>query len=122
MSDQSDSNQSSRSEHRLYIGVTPSDTDLARARSLKDDACPRRYCWWWRGLSFEWEIAPSNGCMFLTAPKPKYSKGSKTPCCRSDVHSHMDHYEPREPDIIEDGMEVEAERWLEAAKLRWQQE
>lgn len=34
----------------------------------------------------------------------------------------MDHYEPREPDIIEDGMEVEAERWLEAAKLRWQQE
>jgi hypothetical protein len=46
----------------------------------------------------------------LTAKKPERWKGSEFPCSRSHDRSEWDHFEPREPHAMEDGIEVS--KWI----------
>ena len=82
----------------------PSANDIAQAAELPLHACPRRYCWWWRSLKFEWAVPTGQGCEITQrAPKVPGWKNSDKPCCRTDLASETDHFEPREPHLIEDG-------------------
>jgi hypothetical protein len=98
-----------RTKGRLFNAITPSPEDLARAASIPAQECPRRYCWWWRSLSFDWELTPSEGCTFSTSPKPPGMTNADVSCRRCDSSSAVDHYEPREPHILKDGFAVP--RW-----------
>ena len=89
---------------RIHTPIKPGADDIARARSLPDGACPRRYCWWWHTLSFDWEIPVAEGCTFLTSEKPPGWPNASAPCKRSEPDSSADHFEPREPHLIEDGV------------------
>jgi hypothetical protein len=95
---------------RLFKVVKPTENDLRLAAEIPADACPRRYCWWWTSLGFEWELAPIEGCTFLKTRRPSHWKFANVPCCRSDPSSHVDHFEPRGPHIEED--RIDASRWL----------
>jgi len=90
------------------IEITPDD--LSRAASIPADACPRRYCWWWVSLSFDWQLTASEGCTFLKVKKLPGWQYADLPCCRSDAASPIDHFEPRDPQIEVDG--VDASQWL----------
>lgn len=95
--------ESSRSA-RGSTPYRPTSVDIERAKLLPASACPRRYCWWWRSLQFEWDIAPIAGCTFSDSGKPAdWSEGDE-PCVRSHPTSKSDHFEPREPHMIEDGL------------------
>lgn len=109
MSEKDDRPASAWTKGRLFLVTTPSPDDLVRAASIPADQCPRRYCWWWQSLGFDWEVAPSEGCTFLTAPKPPDMANATVPCCRCDPPSTVDQYEPREPHLLEDGFAVP--RW-----------
>lgn len=75
---------------KIYLPVTPTPEDLERARQLPDTACPRRYCWFWHSLSFDWDTPEPQGCTL-------------TNCRRATGNQHhVDYYEPREPHILED--------------------
>ncbi len=89
---------------KVFTPIGPSDADLARARALPQGACPRRYCWWWHSLSFDWDMAVRDGCTFMTSEKPPGYPVPDCPCKRVDKSSNIDHFEPREPHLIEDGM------------------
>ena len=88
---------------RYFRSVTPSSGDIARAEELQLTECPRRYCWWWMSLSFDWDHTPAEGCQYAEAPKRPHWQFTDVPCCRSDVTSGVDHYEPREPHLEADG-------------------
>lgn len=81
------------------------EQDLERARrTLKPTDCPRRYCWYWRTLSFEFDIPIIVGCEL----KDKYPwaahPDSPLECSRVDGRRELpDYYEPREPHLREDG-------------------
>ena len=66
--------------------------------------------------SFDWDVSLSVGCTFLTSPKPPGMANTDTPCCRCDAASTVDHYEPREPHLLEDGFAVP--RWYSADHRR----
>ena len=106
MSETNDQTPFRASRGRLFVVTTPSADDLVRAASIPVNQCPRRYCWWWRSLSFDWEVTPSLGCTFLTSPKPGGMANADVPCCRCDDASTVDHYEPREPHLLDDGFAV----------------
>src|SRR5262245_24412266 len=96
--DQGGENQSNRNHLSLdERGVT--ETDLALAAQIPASGCPRRYCWWWVSALFEWNLSPSEGCTLLQAKKPPRFKYGNIPCCRSELSSPIDHFEPREPFI-----------------------
>jgi hypothetical protein len=99
----------SRTKGRLFLVTTPSPEDLIRAAKIPAHCCPRRYCWWWRTLSFDWDLMPSEGCTFVTSPKPPRMINADFPCCRCASSSTVDHYEPREPHLLQDGFAVP--RW-----------
>ena len=107
---------SQRSRGRLFLAVTPSSEDLTKAANIPADQCPRRYCWWWRTLSFDWEMIPLQGCMFFTCDKPPGFNNANLPCRRCDPSSAVDHFEPREPHLLEDGFAVV--RWYSDAQRR----
>jgi hypothetical protein len=86
--------------------LIPSAEDLERSRSIPRTECPRRYCWWWHSLSFDWDIEVSQGCTFLQSKKPPGWKHPEAPCKRSATESQIDQYEPREPHLEEDGFEI----------------
>lgn len=109
MSESNDHPPTAQTKGRLFVATTPSADDLERAANIPVDQCPRRYCWWWRSLSFEWEVMPSDGCTFLTSPKPAGMSNAEVPCCRCESSSTVDHYESREPHLLEDGFAVP--RW-----------
>lgn len=88
---------------RLLESVTPTEQDLLRARALPLTACPRRYCWWWQSLGFDWDTPVADGCRLRESPKPAGFRFADVPCCRLDPASAVDHYEPREPHLEEDG-------------------
>ena len=88
---------------RVFEVITPSPGDITRANELPLTACPRRYCWWWQSLSFDWEIPANEGCTYLNVPKPSHWLDTDKPCCRCDTSSQVDHYEPREPHLEHDG-------------------
>jgi hypothetical protein len=110
MSD-SESQRSARSKVRVAL---PTAADIERAKSLPADACPRRYCFWWGPMLFEWDLSPQDGCTFLHRGKPPGWLLPNTPCCRSDSSSPIDHYEINDPAIESDG--IDASRWEEACE------
>ena len=107
---------SSRRSQCVFSVYKATAQDLARVKGLSPDACPRRYCWWWHSLAFDWHVEPAEGCTFLTSEKPPGIAGSDSPCKRSAPESSaFDHYEPREPCLADDG--VDGGLWL-----RWSTE
>ena len=91
---------------RAFECTTPSAKDIVRASELPLlTACPRRYCWWWKTLAFDWETPVIEGCTYLNETKPLHWVGMDKPCCRSDANSNIDHYEPREPHLEADGFD-----------------
>ena len=88
----------------LSAGSAPPE-DIERAKGIGHTECPRRYCWWWRSLSFEWNLPVKNGCTFLEVRKPPDWPNGDLPCRRCNSSSVADHYEPREPHLMEDGFE-----------------
>jgi len=75
--------------------------DLEKAKQLPRSACPRRHCWWWHSLSFDWDLTPAQGCTYLQSEKPPTFMNQQVPCRRADPSSIVDHYEARDP--AEDG-------------------
>jgi hypothetical protein len=110
MSKKDEQEQRTRTKGRLLVEVTPSPEDLRRADTIPATACPRRYCWWWRSLAFDWELTPRAGCTFFASPKPPGLPQQEVPCRRCDATARVDHYEPREPHLLKDGFAVS--RWL----------
>ena len=98
-----------RTKGRLFAVVKPSPEDFVRAAKIPTHECPRRYCWWWRSLSFDWELTPLQGCTFLASPKSPNLKNVDVPCCRCEPSSTVDHYESREPHLLKDGFPIP--RW-----------
>lgn len=96
---------------RVFRVYTPPEEDLNRARELAAGACPRRYCWWWHTLAFDWEMPVEKGCTFVRSQKPPGWLNPDMPCCRCAPSSDADQYEPREPHLIEDG--IDGTPWLE---------
>jgi hypothetical protein len=90
---------------RILAIHTPSPEDIERAKQIDRRECPRRYCWWWRSLAFDWDLSVEEGCRFLKAQKPPGWIHEDLPCRRCDPASIADHYEPREPHLLEDGFE-----------------
>jgi hypothetical protein len=91
---------------RIFECVTPSAADVARAAELPVlTACPRRYCWWWQSLGFDWDTPVATGCRLSESPKPPGFRFAEVPCCRLDPASGVDHYEPREPHLEADGFD-----------------
>ena len=88
---------------RLFEVATPTADDLARAGELALSVCPRRYCWWWQSLSFDWDTPLAVGCRLKESAKPLGFRFPDVPCCRLDPTSGIDQHEPREPHLVEDG-------------------
>lgn len=116
MSEDNGQTPGGRSRGRVFLAVTPSPEDLTKAANIPVDQCPRRYCWWWRSLAFDWEQTPLQGCTFLASDKPPNFTGGDVPCRRCDPSSAVDRYEPREPHLLEDGFAVT--RWYSDAQRR----
>jgi hypothetical protein len=93
--------------------VNPSPAEVERARSqLSRQSCPRRYCWYWHTLSFDWHLKPEEGCEVGSRHIHRLvlegKQGQAVPewqqCCRATGNpQHADYYEPREPVLREDG-------------------
>jgi hypothetical protein len=88
---------------RVFVAVIPTAEDLARARALPRSACPRRYCWWWQSLAFDWNTPVAAGCRLRESAKPPGFRSPDVACCRLEPASGVDQYEPREPHLEEDG-------------------
>jgi hypothetical protein len=87
---------------RLFVPYQPTEEDLKWAAAIPRDQCPRRYCWYWHSLRFDWQVSITDGCQWLTASPPN-SIGRECACVRADPESILDHYESREPHLKEDG-------------------
>ena len=98
---------------RIHLSVTPTPAELEEARRrLTRRACPRRYCWYWHTLAFDWELSPEEGCeaaeRHIHRLLLKRQSGKPVPAwqqCRraSGNEQHADYYEPREPHLEADG-------------------
>lgn len=99
------------------VEVTPGDLERASLLSAAD--CPRRYCWWWRSLGFEWETSPAEGCVWLLSDKPEHWHFKDIPCCRCDSTSKIDQFEPRNRNIEIDG--IDASKWMELRRMNHEQ-
>src|SRR5262249_20861180 len=106
-----DVSKARRTRPRIIQEVASTESDIRKANVIPAGGCPRRYCWWWTSLSFEWNLTPQEGCTFLECPKPPGFRFSDIPCCRSEPSSRIDHFEPREPHIRRDG--IDPSRWLQ---------
>lgn len=82
--------------------LPPTPDDLARARALPTTACPRRFCWWWHSLTFDWKMSVAEGCTWLES-EMAIETNDFTPCSRCETSAPRDHYEPREPHLMQDG-------------------
>lgn len=92
------------------VGRKPTPEDIAHAKLIPQDQCPRRYCWWWRTLGFDWQRTIAEGCEFIedrdNGRIPENWRLPQYPCRRCDPSSPADHYEPREPHLMEDGFNM----------------
>lgn len=100
-----------RSEGRIFDSFEPTCVDITFAESIPANECPRRYCWWWTSLSFEWDTKAAQGCTWLLREKPSHWKFTDIACCRCDPDSKIDHFEPRGLHIETDG--IDATKWLD---------
>lgn len=90
-----------------YLQYLPSKRTLSLALAQDRTACPRRHCWWWRSLHFEWNIDVSVGCDFDERGVRVEWPNHESPCRRKDPLSAVDHFEPREPHMMEDGFPLD---------------
>lgn len=98
---------------RVHLSVFPSPAELDKARTqLTRGTCPRRYCWYWHTLAFDWAMSPGEGCeapdRHIVRLLLERDRGRPlTPwqqCCRASGNpQHPDYYEPREPHLEADG-------------------
>src|SRR3954466_13200687 len=98
---------------RIHLSVVPSPADLEEARQrLTRESCPRRYCWYWHTLAFDWGINPDQGCEVAARHTHRLRlerhQGQPLPAwqqCRRATGNpqHADYYEPREPHLEADG-------------------
>lgn len=95
---------------RILKSYTPTQEDFRRLNTVCDDECPRRYCWWWRSLEFDWDIPTQEGCTFLGSEKPPGWPNQDTPCYRAASGSGVDHFETRDSATIED--RIDPPRWI----------
>src|SRR4051794_36921517 len=94
---------------RIHLVVTPSPAELEEARQrLPRDACPRRYCWYWHTLRFDWALSPADGCevverhihRLILEQKQGRPIRSRQRCCRASGNPQdADYYEPRGPHL-----------------------
>jgi hypothetical protein len=104
------SEQMSRRRELPLFAAPPAVVDLAREK-LTRDQCPRRYCWFWHSLGFDWELKPEEGCGVPNEhPRDELleRRGAELEpwrqCCRASGNpQHPDYYEPREPHLKADG-------------------
>ncbi|MBO6740219.1 MAG: hypothetical protein JJ916_10195 [Phycisphaerales bacterium] len=95
-------------DKRVPIHLLPTEVDLQRVDEMNPCDCPRRYCWHWKTLSLDWDQSVSEGCEAHVS-RVNY-KGTAipamhdTPCKRLDPSNPKDHFEPREPAMLEDGI------------------
>ena len=82
--------------------LPPTADDLRRAQALAATECPRRYCWFWHSLTFDWGMPVSEGCAWLEE-EFAIEVNDFSPCSRCEPSAPRDHYEPREPQLLEDG-------------------
>ncbi len=90
---------------RVFSAHEPSAEDIARAKQLPANACPRRYCWWWQTLAFDWDVSVDDGCRFQKIKKHPSFVRPNEPCVRCVPTSAVDQFEPREPHLLEDGLD-----------------
>src|SRR5436305_1405604 len=71
------------------FAAPPAEVEEARER-LTREQCPRRYCWYWHSLSFDWALKPEDGCgvanEHIGDSRLKRSGGEVGPwrqCCRA---------------------------------------
>src|SRR5262249_55203832 len=98
---------------KLHLVVVPSPSELEQARErLTRESCPRRYCWFWHTLAFDWDLSPEQGCEVAERNIHRlllqHQSGEPVPawqhCCRASGNAqHPDYYEPREPHLEADG-------------------
>ncbi|MBI3407317.1 MAG: hypothetical protein HY040_03040 [Planctomycetes bacterium] len=98
---------------RIHLSVTPTPADVERARVvLTRESCPRRYCWYWHTLAFDWDLSPEQGCEVAERHMHRLllqrQSGEPVPawqeCCRASGNTqHTDYHEPREPHLEADG-------------------
>jgi|GEM_PF-5058486 len=97
----------------IPLELLPTEEDLQRVDKMDPCDCPRRYCWHWRSLSLEWDIPVSRGCdadrVKINWKGKQIPRAHDTPCKRRHSESPHDHYEPRDPTFIEDGLPID--RW-----------
>ena len=91
------------SEKRIFRPYSATADDLEKFGQLATKACPRRYCFWWQSLAFDWEHAASQGCRFSELEKPPGWLNTEIACCRADPNSKIDHFERRESSLLDDG-------------------
>jgi hypothetical protein len=100
---------SKRTELRLF-SAPRAEVEEARQK-LTRDQCPRRYCWYWHSLSFDWHMKPDDGCGVAKehiGDALLERKGAEVApwrqCCRASGNPQQpDYYEPREPHLLADG-------------------
>ena len=98
---------------RIHLSVAPSPVELEQARErLTRESCPRRYCWYWHSLGFDWELYSEQGCQVAERHIHRVLLERKTgktiapwqQCCRATGNSQQpDYYDPREPHLAADG-------------------
>src|SRR4051794_17315725 len=86
---------------RIHLVVTPSPVELEEARTrLARESCPRRYCWYWHTLDFDWDVSPAEGCevaeRHIHRLRLERDQGLLVPpwqeCCRASGNSqHADY-------------------------------
>jgi hypothetical protein len=98
---------------RIHLSVTISPAELQIAQEkLRRESCPRRYCWYWHTLAFDWELSAEQGCevahrhIHRLSLEFQYSTQIEPwqQCCRATQNPQQpDYYEPREPHLAADG-------------------
>ena len=100
-----------RPELRQVVGMKitlPTIDDITRGSAIGADVCPRRYCFLWDTHSFDWEKSPSQGSTILQRGKPPGWLLANVPCSRAEPWSPIDHFEPNEPALEQDGVDSSA--------------
>ena len=97
--------------HGVFEIFNPNPEQLREAHQrLRRCDCPRRYCWYWQSLRYDWEIKPSDGCTVATRHINQLQHDDPQgiapwrECRRASGNSqHADFYESRDPHLMEDG-------------------
>ena len=88
------------------FAAPPEMVEEARTK-LTRECCPRRYCWYWHSLGFDWDMSTEQGCEVEEQTRAISAEQSIPPwrfCCRATGNpQHPDSYEPREPHLLADG-------------------